>query len=344
MYTRHGAVGGRGGAREGTGKLGFTAAPGFLRPNVQSRVQLGRRRARLSKPAVLRCHAEHRLHHRAAHGGQRSFDNPEEGARPPRYQNWNFSIQRAITPHLTLTAGYVGGNGKLLRGGGRGIWSSQIHPRYLALGNLLTSQVNATTLAQAQAIIPDIRLPYANFRGTFAQMLRPFPQYSGVNADFVNLASSNYNSLQITRAQADVQRADVQHQSHLEQDAVRCRRWAEPRTSGQSEKTHGESDRRHVFNAMVVYQLPFGTGRAFNPSNVVARGVGQRLAYLEHHAPSLRYCRIGIIGAACNLPNAGGCRASYNPDFSGPMCESMANGAAAICWARGRSFSTRRRS
>jgi hypothetical protein len=30
MYTRHGAVGGRGGAREGTGKLGYTAAPGFV--------------------------------------------------------------------------------------------------------------------------------------------------------------------------------------------------------------------------------------------------------------------------------------------------------------------------
>ena len=114
-------------------------------------------------------------------GGSVAYDNPEEGARPPRYQNWNFSIQRAITPSITLTAGYVGGNGKLLRGGGLGIWSGQIHPRYLALGNLLTSQVNATTLAQAQAIIPDIRLPYANFRGTFAQMLRPFPQYSGVN-------------------------------------------------------------------------------------------------------------------------------------------------------------------
>lgn len=29
LYSRHGAVGGRGGARDGTGKLGFTAAPGF---------------------------------------------------------------------------------------------------------------------------------------------------------------------------------------------------------------------------------------------------------------------------------------------------------------------------
>lgn len=127
-----------------------------------------------------------------ATGGGVSFDNPEEGARSPRYQSWNLSIQRAITPSLTLTAGYVGGNGKLLRGGGLGIWSGQIQPRYQALGNLLTSQVNVTTLASARVIIPDINLPYANFRGTFAQMLRPFPQYSSVAADFVNLASSNY--------------------------------------------------------------------------------------------------------------------------------------------------------
>jgi hypothetical protein len=27
----------------------------------------------------------------------------------------------------------------------------------------------------------------------------------------------------------------------------------------------------------------------------------------------------GIIGASCNLPNAGGCRASYNPNFSGSV-------------------------
>jgi hypothetical protein len=27
----------------------------------------------------------------------------------------------------------------------------------------------------------------------------------------------------------------------------------------------------------------------------------------------------GVIGATCNLPNAGGCRASYNPNFTGPV-------------------------
>ena len=42
------------------------------------------------------------------------------------------------------------------------------------------------------------------------------------------------------------------------------------------------------------------------------------MAHVEHHAPSsgLPY---RIVGAACNLPNAGGCRASYNPGFTGDV-------------------------
>ena len=122
----------------------------------------------------------------------------------------------------------------------------------------LTSQVNANTLAQAQAIIPDVRLPYANFRGAFSQMLRPFPQYAGLNSDFVNLASSNYNSLQITankRMSSGLTFNTNYTWSKTISDALTL---AQGRTaySWESEKTHGESDRRHVFNAMVVYELP----------------------------------------------------------------------------------------
>ncbi|MBI4893702.1 MAG: carboxypeptidase regulatory-like domain-containing protein, partial [Acidobacteria bacterium] len=199
MYTRHGAVGGRGGARDGTGKLGYTASPGFV--SVDGFTPAYYWDAGIpayDKPPFINAGLNSGYTTDKPTGGSVSYDNPEDGARPPRYQNWNFSIQRAITPTLTLTAGYVGGNGKLLRGGGLGMWSGQIQPKFLALGNLLTSQVNATTLAQAKAIMPEVSLPYPNFRGTFAQMLRPFPQYSGVTVDFINLASSNYNSLQLT--------------------------------------------------------------------------------------------------------------------------------------------------
>lgn len=318
MYTRHGAVGGRGGAREGTGKLGFTAAPGFVsQDSFSPAFNWNDGVPAYQRPPFFDSTLNTGFTTERPTGGGVAWDNPTEGARPPRYQNWNFSIQRAVTQSMTLTAGYVGGNGKLLRGGGLGIWSGQIRPENLALGNLLTSQVNATTLAQARAIIPSIGLPYANFRGTFAQMLRPFPQYSGVNADFVNLASSNYNSLQLTLAKrfASGLTFNLNHTwSKTLSDAGAGRTayfW-------QQEKTHGESDRRHVFNALVVYQLPFGPGRSINPSNMVVRNLaaGWRISSITRLRSGLPY---GVIAGACQLPNAGGCRASYNPAFSGDV-------------------------
>jgi hypothetical protein len=318
MYTRHGAVGGRGGARDGTGKLGFTAAPGF--PSIDGFAPAfvwDNGVPAYQKPPFIDAGLNTGFTTDRPTAGSVNFDNPQEGARPPRYQNWNFSIQRAITPTLTLTAGYVGSNGKLLRGGGLGIWSGQIHPRYLALGNLLTAQLNATTLAQARAIIPDVQMPYSNFRGTFAQALRPFPQYAGVGADFVNLASSNYNSLQTTLAKrfSNGLTFNINHTwSKTLSDAGAGRSaylW-------EIEKTHGESDRRHVFNALVVYQLPFGRGRAINPSNVVVRALssGWRVSSITRLRSGTPY---GVIAASCTLPNAGGCRASYNPAFTGDV-------------------------
>jgi len=318
MYTRHGAVGGRGGAREGTGKLGFTANPGFVSPDGFSPAfNWNNGVPAYERPPFFDATLNTGFFTTRATGGSVSWDNPEEGARPPRYQNWNFSLQRAITSSITLTAGYAGGNGKLLRGGGLGMWSGQIHPRFLALGNLLTSQVNATTLASAQAILPGIRLPYANFRGTFAQVLRPFPQYSGVGVDFVNLASSNYNSLQVTlqKRMSSGLTFNINHTwSKTLSDAGAGRSayfW-------EIEKTHGESDRRHVFNAMVVYELPFGRGRAINPANAAVRAVasGWRLSSITRIRSGLPY---GVIGAACVLPSAGGCRANYTPGFQGPV-------------------------
>lgn len=313
MYSRHGAVGGRGGAREGTGKLGFTAAPGFVPVDIFSPAfnwEAGI--PAYQKPPFIDATLNTGFFTERATGGGVAWDNPEEGARPPRYQNWNFSVQRAITSSITLTAGYVGSNGKLLRGGGKGIWSGEIRPENLALGNLLTAQVNATTLASARAIIPSIALPYPNFRGTFAQMLRPFPQYSGVNTDFVNLASSNYNALQLT-VQKRMARGLTFNLNHTWSKTLSDAGAGRSAYFWQDAKTHGESDRRHVFNAMIVYQLPW----AKDPNRMVRLlAGGWRVSSITRLRSGNPY---GIIGAACVLPNAGGCRASYNPAFNGSV-------------------------
>ncbi|MBI3281317.1 MAG: TonB-dependent receptor, partial [Acidobacteria bacterium] len=321
MYSRHGAVGGRNGAREGTGKLGFTASPGFSSTDTFSPAfDWDDGVPAYQKPPFIDSTLNAGFTTERRNGGTVRFDNPEDGARPPRYQNWNFSVQRALTSSLTLTAGYAGGNGKLLRGGGLGIWSAQIHPRYLALGNLLTSQANAATLAAAQAIFPEINLPYANFRGTFSQMLRPFPQYQNVAADFLNLGSSNYNSLQITlqKRMSSGLTFNINHTWSKTLSDARGLGAGRSAYFWETEKTHGESDRRHVFNAMVVYELPFGRGRAFNPPNLLVRGLvsGWRLSSITRIRSGLPY---GVIGGSCTLPSTGGCRASYAPGYTGPV-------------------------
>jgi hypothetical protein len=78
------------------------------------------------------------------------------------------------------------------------MWSGHIHPRFLALGNLLRSAATAANIAAAQAILPEVRLPYSNYTGAISQMLRPFPQYAGVTDLWPMVGNSNYNSLQVT--------------------------------------------------------------------------------------------------------------------------------------------------
>src|SRR5260370_370635 len=105
---------------------------------------------------------------------------------------------RAIANNLTVGAGYGGSNGHWLGGAGRGIWSDQIDPKYLALGNLLLQPATSTNIAAANAIIPGVALPFPNFSGSIAQMLRPFPQYTGVSDQWGDTGNSNYHSFQIT--------------------------------------------------------------------------------------------------------------------------------------------------
>src|SRR5205823_1952035 len=109
-------------------------------------------------------------------GGAISFGDPVSGPHPPRYQNWNVSIQRVIGYGVTADVTYVGSNGHFLPGGARGFWSDQMAPQYLALKNLLNASATGANLASAQTIVSSAGLPYANYTGTISQMLRPFPQ------------------------------------------------------------------------------------------------------------------------------------------------------------------------
>ena len=125
-------------------------------------------------------------------------------------------------------------------------------------------------LAQAQAIFPEVGLPYPTFQGTIAQVLRPFPQYSGVADPYGNVGQSNYNALQASLQQR-LSNGLTFNVNYTFSKAVGTINGS--RSAYLQEKNLSTTDIPHVFNAFYSYELPFGKGRMFNPENKVVRSL-----------------------------------------------------------------------
>src|SRR5215510_3571338 len=314
MYSRSGAVGGRDGARIGTGFTGINANAPIVSPN-------GSFIPALFWDSGIPPYAKGPIYDQTyqtgfngtGSGGAVTFGDPF--SQPPRYQNWNLSIQRALTQSLVVTAADVGSNGKQLRGGGRGPWSNQMDPKYLVLGDLLTQTATPTTIAMAQAIVPGIGLPFPTFVGTIAQMLRPFPQYNSVSDVYGNVGQSNYNALQAS-IQQRLSHGLTFNLNYTFSKALGTINGN--RSAYIQEKNLSTTDQPHLVNAFYSYQLPFGKGRTFNPeNNVVRAAIGSwqisGVTRFESGTP------LGPFTATCNVPQAGTCWASYNPNFTGSV-------------------------
>jgi hypothetical protein len=317
-YSRRGAVGGRAGARNGTGTLGFSANASFPSANgFDPAYNWNNGVPAYAQPPFFDPTLNAGFATGRGTGGSVTYGDPEIGGRPPRYQNWNAGVQHALVSTITVGATYAGSRGDFLGSSGRGKYSNQLDPKYLALANLLTQQATAANIAAAQAIIPGVSLPYATFTGTIGQMLRPFPQYSGVTDVYGDVARSTYHSLQLTaekRPANDGLTVTFNYTySHSEDNLTE-------RTGYNFDQDWAVSvnDQPHVWNAIVVYDVPFGAeGRLGSGSRVVSTIVR------DWQISSITQFRsgrpLGSIGAACNLPNAGTCYADFNPGFNGPV-------------------------
>lgn len=315
MYTRRGAVGGREGARGGTGVLGINASaplspldqftPTFYLDNGVPAYQKG--------PVY---NATYGTGFATGLGSGSTVTYGDPVGKPPRYQNWNFSIQRAVTDSLAVTLAYVGSNGKYLAGAGRGIWSNQMPPKYLALGNLLQATVTPQILSQAQALFPEIRLPYGNFTGTLSQMLKPFPQYPGVSDPFGNVGQSNYNAFQVIVNQR-LARGLTYMFNYTFSKAINNVSGGRSAYNWADAKTISNTDQPHILNALFAYDLPWGRGRPYRVGGIAGALVSDwKVSGITRFATGTP---LGTIAASCNVPNAGGCWASYNPSFTGPV-------------------------
>jgi len=271
-----------------------------------------------------------------ATGGGLGFGDPKLGAVAPYTQDWNFTIERELSPSTVLKVSYAASNSHHLPTGiGRGIWSSQIQPKYMALGGLLTQPETPATLpaalAAAQAKFPEIKLPYANFLGSIGQMLLPFPQYAGIGDNFPDIANGEYNSLQI---------AAQRHFSHGLQFLISYTLSKEIDDGGSNlggffgaggrtaynnklEKAVGGQDIPEVLVLSYVYALPAGKGHYVGGNNKLADAIlgHWQFSGIQSYTQGTP---IGYNGgyqiiANCTVPYAGGCYADYNPSFTGPV-------------------------
>jgi len=312
MYTRRGAVGGREGARVGTGFTGLNASPALVAANAfdpaffwQNGVP-----AYTKGPIYDDTYLSGFATGRAA-GGTLTYGNPDSV--PPRYTNWNLSVQRSLTSSLVLTAAYVGGLGKSLAGAAPGKWTNQTDPKYLVLGSLLNTTATAANVAAAAAIVPGIKLPYATFSGTIGQMLKPFPQYTSVSAPYNNDGQSNYQALQLSLQQ----RLSRGLTFNFNYTYSRSRGTVNGfQTAYTSIEALSVNDEPHVMNAFYSYDLPFGKGRTFNPENKVVRALvsGWRVSGITRFASGVP---LGPFTVTCSAGQQGTCYANVNPNYTG---------------------------
>ena len=182
-------------------------------------------------------------------------------AGPQQYINWSFGLQRQVPYNFTLGATYSGSQGHFpSRYTAVGPYNNSMDPKYLSLGSLLTLQYSPATLAQVQAVFPQVTLPFPNFKGTIAAMLEPYPQYAsainsgtgtgGTTCYSCDHASSRDNVMQVTvdrklaQGSTDTDRLylrqrDRQHKRYR-QPVGRCRWWnSQPLQSAVGSRSRG---------------------------------------------------------------------------------------------------------
>ncbi len=190
----------------------------------------------------------------------------------PYMQRWSFSLQRELPSRVVFETMYVGNRGTKLAA----------NQQYTATPAQYLSRLpyrDQTTISYLSAQVPSPFFGIAEFAGTNlgsatisrANLLRPYPQFSGITAN-VPTGYSYFHSLQ-TQVEKRM-RAGLTFQSAWTyskyMDATAYLNDSDLRP----EKVISASDRTHRFVASAMYELPIGRGRAFlGNTKGVAEGI-----------------------------------------------------------------------
>ena len=262
-----------------------------------------------------------------ATGGGVSYNRPDTAGISPYTENWNLTVSRAVTPSMTLQVSYAGSaSHHIAINGGVGIYSDQIDTKYESLGPLLNQPLNSNTLAQVQALYPQISIPYSSFVGSVGQSLRPFAQYAGMGDSFAQFGSESYNALQV----------QMQRRMTSGLYFLGAYTWSKninntggtinfvyqvPRTAYNlhQERSVDSSNIPHQISLVWVYKLPFGKGQLIKVNNRVLDAIvsGWQLSGIQQYNDGTP---LGTFGASgCYVLYSGSCWANLNPNFSGSV-------------------------
>ena len=122
-------------------------------------------------------------------GGRIDYFN-NNGHKAGYVNAWNLSVQRELPSRILVDLAYVGQKGVNLAAGMENL--GQVPYERLSLGPLLTKDINHPDVVAA-----GFGLPYEGFKGSLAQALRPYPQYTAITSWVEPTGSSSYHSFQM---------------------------------------------------------------------------------------------------------------------------------------------------
>jgi hypothetical protein len=340
FYAHAGGVGGRTNGRMGLGQLGYTSANSFgstVTGQPAFYWQSGFPANPLPPPffnpsygiGYIPASVGAAIGAGPSTGQTIPYGDPNYGGKAPYYEDWSFNVQRTLTPNLVLTVAYSASAGHWLPGASvDGEFTNQIPEQYLPLGSLLGQTLTATTLAQAQAMFPNIHIPFPNFTGTIGQALKPFPQYSGISDPWLDVGNSTYNALQVSANHRLTHGLSymINYTWSKELDDLSGAR--DP-NKDYLEKGPGSIDHPQVAAATFVYQLPFGAGHNWNSANRVLSSAMSHWQFsgiftFSSGAP------LTITGNCTSGGILGNCYPNYNTSFSGSVWQNGTPGTGNI--------------
>ncbi len=190
----------------------------------------------------------------------------------PYMQTWNFGVQHELKGDILFDVNYVGTKGTHLYFGGAGSIN------YLGPW---VENLNADQIAQLNSFVPNpfygiITNPASSLSNPTVQqwqLLRPYPQFTGLSGNDPPWANSIYHALQVRvekRFSNGLQLLGTYVFSKSIDDAsvaCGCTTWLGGSTSLQDpnrrylERSVSQYDIPHVFQVSYVYQFPFGRNK-----------------------------------------------------------------------------------